>query len=279
MDEEFLYDKVRRALEHLPENFNVLEEQIDVQLQMEYFGFAGKLRKEEDMAAVATEAALLFDAETSGETKRRILVALASLPEVEAFRTIEKYYHHPDEGMKDWTTLAYQESRMLLQSSLLDEQQVFISTGLGGKGRKLRYFVVFLNREGNSFTAIQKKLLQDELRYALENNDGVLEEFNEMIDFTTALVILPIKAPLKEIFRGVIEECNQYGNFLEEDMVITNVKRLSPTEIVDILTRQKEEPNDGEDFPENDGDDDNDDDDGDDGDYSENGDRDDDDDA
>lgn len=285
MDEEFLYDKVRRALEHLPENFNVLEEQIDVQLQMEYFGFAGKFRKVEDMAAVAADAELLFDAEASVDSKRRILVALASLPEVEAFRTIEKYYHHPDEGMKDWTTLAYQESRMLLQSSLLDEQQVFISTGLGGKGRKLRYFVVFMNREGTSFTSMQKKLLHDELRYALENNDGVLEEFNEMIDFTTALVILPIKASLKEIFRGVIEECNQYGNFLEEDMVITNVKRLSTTEIVDILTRQKEGPNDGEDSPESEGDDgdddfsgNGDDDDGDD-DFSGNGDDDDDEDA
>ena len=86
---------------------------------------------------------------------------------------------------------------------------------------------------------MQRKLLHDELKYVLERNDGELEEFTEMMDFTTAVVILPIKAALKDVFRGVIDECNQYGDFLKEDMVITNVKRLNPVEIVDLLNQQK----------------------------------------
>lgn len=241
MDEEFLYNRIREALEHIPSNFNVLEEQIDVQLQMEYFKFARKFRKKKDMKLAAEMGDLLFEEEVPSEMKRKILVALASLPEVEAFRTIERYFKAPDEGMKDWATLAFQESRMLLQSSLLDEQQVFISTGLGGKGQKLRYFIVFLNREGSGLTPMQAKLLHDELQYVVDQNSGELEEFSEMMDYTTAQVILPLKAPLKEIFRGVITECNQYGNFLHEDMVITNVKRLSPSEIVEILNQQKKE--------------------------------------
>ncbi|NLX28143.1 MAG: hypothetical protein GXY59_04150 [Bacteroidales bacterium] len=250
MDEEFLYNKIREALKHIPGNFNVLEEQIDVQLQMEYFEFARKFRKEEDVKEVSTMGDRLFLEETPSALKREILVALASVPEVEAFRTIERYFKAPDEGMKDWATLAFQESRMLLQSSLLDEQQVFISTGMGGKGQKLRYFVVFLNREGTGLTPMQVKLLRDELRYVLEKNDGELEEFSEMMDFTTAVVILPIHAPLKEIFRGVIDECNQYGNFLHDDMVITNVKRLSIPEIIELLNQQKLAPDGEEDVEE-----------------------------
>jgi len=250
MDEEFLYNKIREALKHIPGNFNVLEEQIDVQLQMEYFEFARKFRKEEDVKEVSTMGDRLFMEETPSALKREILVALASVPEVEAFRTIERYFKAPDEGMKDWATLAFQESRMLLQSSLLDEQQVFISTGMGGKGQKLRYFVVFLNREGTGLTPMQVKLLRDELRYVLEKNDGELEEFSEMMDFTTAVVILPIHAPLKEIFRGVIDECNQYGNFLHDDMVITNVKRLSIPEIIELLNQQKLAPDGEEDVEE-----------------------------
>ncbi len=239
MDEEFLYKKIQAALENIPGNFNVLEEQIDVQLQMEYFEFAGKFRKEEDVDAMIEQKELLFDAAQPAALKKKILVSLATSVEVDSFRTIERYFKNPDEGLRDWTVLALQESRMLLQSSLLDEQQVFISTGLGGKGKKLRYFVVFMHNDGMELTPMQKKLLHDELQYMVDKNEGELEEFNEMLDYTTAVVILPLKAALKDIFRGVIDECNQYGNFLKEDMVITNVKRLKPVEIVDILNQQK----------------------------------------
>jgi hypothetical protein len=242
MNEEFLYRKIQEALKNIPENFNILEEQIDVQLQMTYFEFSRKLREEEDLSTLNGYKDSLFDLLVSEENKKKILVALASSAEVESFRTIERFLKKPDPGLKDWAILALQESRMLLQSSLLDEQQVFISTGLGGKGRSLRYFVVFLNKEGNGLTKMQQKLLRDELRYVIEKNDGELEDFDVMLDFTSATVILPLKAQLKDIFRGIIDECNQYGNFLDEDMVITNVKRLNTTEIVEILQQQRSKP-------------------------------------
>ena len=51
---------------------------------------------------------------------------------------------------------------------LLDEHQVFISTGLGGKGKKLRYYVVFLNKKTDEMlNATQQKLLKDELIFEL----------------------------------------------------------------------------------------------------------------
>lgn len=239
MDEEFLYKKIQEALESIPENFNILEEQIDVELQIEYFEFARKFREDDKVDYFLGLKDGLFDSLTDLETRKKILVALASSSEVESFRAIEQYLKDPDKELKDWAVLALQESRMLMHSALLDEQQVFISTGLGGKGHKLRYFLVFLNKSGGELTEMQKKLLHDELKYALEQNDGELEELSSMIDFTTATVIIPIKAPLKELFRGIIDECNQYGDFLQEDMVITNVKKLNPFEIVELLNQQR----------------------------------------
>jgi hypothetical protein len=239
MDDDQIYRRVREALDNIPDNFSVLEEQIDVRLQMEYFEFAKKIRESEDIGLLIENSDILFRRGIKNVEKKKVLSALASSGEVESFRKIERYLQKPDPGLKDWAVLALQEGRMLLHTALLDEQQVFISTGLGGKGRKLRYFVVFMNSLGNSLTPIQSKLLHGELKYTMEKNDGELEEYREMIDYTTALVILPLKAPLREIFRGIIEECNQYGNFLKEDMVITNVKRLNPPEIVEILNQQR----------------------------------------
>lgn len=239
MDEEFLYKKIQEALENLPENFNVLEEQIDVQLQMEYFKFTRKFRMGKESQRFLAQPSLLFDPEVSIQVKKKILASLAASVEVESFRTIEKYQADPDPALKEWATLALQESRMLLQSSLLDEQQIFISTGLGGKGQKLRYFVVFFHKEGKGLTAMQQKLLSDEIKYVIEKNEGEVEEFTENLDYSSAQVVLPIRAEIKDIFRGIIDECNQYGNFLKDDMVITNVKRLNPVEIVEILNQQK----------------------------------------
>jgi hypothetical protein len=239
MDDESLYKKIQEAMENIPDNFNILEEQIDVDLQIAYFDFAKEFREKEDFNLYLGLKDGLYDPLTDLETRKKILVSLASSSEVESFRAIEQYLKNPDKELKDWTILALQESRMLMHSVLLDEQQVFISTGLGGKGKKLRYFVVFLNKSGGELTEMQKKLLHDELKYALEQNEGELEELSSMIDFTTATVVIPIKAPLKDVFEGIIDECNQFGDFLQDDMVITNVKKLNPFEIVELLNNKR----------------------------------------
>ena len=38
----------------------------------------------------------------------------------------------------------------------------------------------------------------------------------------------------------MVTECNQYGDFLEDDMIITNVKVLSRGEIIQMLNQSKE---------------------------------------
>ncbi len=256
-EEAFLYHRIQEALENIPENFYILEEQIDVELQQEYFAFSSKLHGAKDFNNLIKNKERLFNPQERTGLKKKILAALGSSGEVEAFRTIERYLANPDQKLKDWAILALQEGRMMLQSALLDEQQVYISTGLGGKGKKLRYFVVFMNREGMLLSEMQAKLLRDELEYAMGKTDGELEEFTRMLDYTTAVVVLPLKAPLKTIFREIIDECNQYGEFLKEDMVITNVKRLNPLEIVELLKQQAEGEEDPEHFdPGTDGEDD-----------------------
>jgi hypothetical protein len=120
---------------------------------------------------------------------------------------------------------------------------VFISTGLGGKGKKLRYFVVFLSvNENEMLTETQQKLLKDELIFELNKQEGVFESMDFMEGFSSALVMLPITAEIRDTFQNVINECNQYGGFLREDMVITNVKILSRSEIIQLI-HQKENRN------------------------------------
>lgn len=237
MDEKGSYENLQQIFDNIPENFNILEEQIDIDEQLRYFEASGKLRKLESyIPEIPENFNDLYSPDISDEKKQEILVSLALVPDVKAFRIIENYLKKPDKHLRNWALLAYQESRMMLHSSLLDEQQVFISTGLGGKGKKLRYCVVFIyNPFDKMLKSMEQKLLKDELIFALKNEDGEFESIDFSQGFASALLLLPLKIELKEIFEKIIDECNQYGNFLSEDIILTNVKILTRNEIVDFL--------------------------------------------
>jgi hypothetical protein len=245
MEEDIFYDNIQKALENLPDNFSILEEQIDMEVQWQYFEFSGKMRTPELSEECFENREQLFDPATGDGRKKEILSGIAIIDDVAAYRTIEKFMKTAGGELKSWATLAFQESRMLLQSSLLDEQQVFISTGLGGKGHKLRYFTVFINQQQQELlTSTQRKLLKDELIFELDKCDGEVEVVDFMEGFSTAQVMLPLKTDIKQIFRNIIDECNQYGHFLNDDFMVTNVKVLTRGEIIQFLEKNRKQADD-----------------------------------
>lgn len=240
MDEENIYKRIQDAISSLPENFSILEEQVDVELQLEYFNYGRDLKSGFTSEMILQHQADLFDPDVPVEEKKSLLVLLASQEKVEAFRSIEKYALNPDAELRKWSILALQESRMVIQSSLLDEQQVYISTGLGGKGQKLRYFVVFIGRENVvEYQPVQRRLIQNELEFAVQKNDGHLEEISFKDNLAIAVLLLPVKTDIQSVFSSVINECNQYGDFVRHDIIITNVKRMSVAEIEEFINRDK----------------------------------------
>lgn len=240
MEEENIYKKIQEAISSLPENFSILEEQINVELQMEYFNYSRDLKTNFSSEYVLEHRMDLFNPELSVEEKKNLLVLLASQEKVEAFRAIETYAKNPDVELKEWSILALQESRMVIQSSLMDEQQVYISTGLGGKGLNLRYFVVFIGNENAfEYSQVQQSLIRDELEFALKKNHGELEEISFTENLAIVVLLLPVKSDIQNFFSGVINECNQYGDFVRPDIIITNVKRMSIDEVKNFINREK----------------------------------------
>ncbi len=240
MEDDNIYKKIQEAIASLPENFSILEEQIDVGLQMEYFNYSRDVKAKFPLENIMQHQGDLFDPAISIEDKKNLLVLLASQEKVEAFRAIEKYAKNPDAELRAWSTLALQESRMVIQSSLMDEQQVYISTGLGGKGQNLRYFVVFIANEAISeYSAIQQKLIRNELEYSLAKHDGVLEEIYFDKELAVSMLLLPVKSDIQEVFSSVINECNEYGDFVRQDIIITNVKRMNSDEIRKFIDKKE----------------------------------------
>jgi hypothetical protein len=240
MEEENIFDKIQEILGHMPSTFNILEEQIDIDLQMEYFEHSKKLPRNLNKEEIIRKREDVFVEGVPISNKKDLLVRLASIDHVEAFRTIEKYLKKPDPEIRDWALLALQESRMLLESKLLDQNQIFISTGLGGKGHKLRYFIVLLTRNGTQLSDLQEKVVRSEFTFFLEKVNSELEEIEFHPSFVKLLVVIPLQITIKDLFDRIIAECNEYGGFLQKHFILTNVKHLSNEEILEFLERKQD---------------------------------------
>jgi len=239
MEDDNIYKRLQEAISSLPENFSVLEEQVDVELQLEYFNYSRDLKHKLSDQIISEHQADLFDPTISVEEKKNLLVLLASQDKVESFRTIEKYTQNPDQELRAWSILALQESRMVIQSSLMDEQQVYISTGLGGKGQKLRYFIAFIGSEEIlEYSDVHRKVIRTELEMSMKKVDGNLEEVDFHENLAVAILLLPVRSDIQNIFSNLINECNLYGDFIRQDIIITNVKKMNFDEIKKFIIQK-----------------------------------------
>jgi len=237
-DSENLYDKIRELIGTAPGNLNIMEDHIDVDLQVEYFEYSKKVATQFDSDWAMDQIDLLMQPDYPKDGKKQLLARLATITDVKAFRAIESYVCEPDEGLRDWGRLALQESRMHLESHFLEESQVFISTGLGGKDNKLRYFVVLISRARKEFTDFQKKIMGEEFPYVMQKYEAEVEEYEVSGYLATFLLLLPIQYAVKEVFTEGISECNQYGDFLRETCIVTNVKKLTFEEVEDFIEQK-----------------------------------------
>ena len=198
-------------------NLSILEEEVDIKVQKEYFEMVNLLSKRTENYQKTSKQYLenindLYDDTIDPEIKKKMLVVLATLDDVSVYRAIENFSKQ-DTPLKKWAIIALQQSRMLLQSTLLDDPGVFISTGLGGQGLLLRYFCVFFYRVPGDLPSFQQNTLKNEAETAINNAQGCIESTEFKGNYAVMLLLLPLKTELQPLFAVIIDECNLYGNF------------------------------------------------------------------
>jgi hypothetical protein len=228
---ENIYDKIQEFLGNVKGQLSILEDQIDPDVQMEYYKYVKKISNESTPEDVVKIKDAIFSQDLPFEDHKNLLVRLASVDDIEAYRILEQYVKEPHPGLRDWATLALQENRMLIESKILDENQILISTGLGGKGLKLRYFTALISSDKSPFTSLQQKIIHEEVKFLLERSGGELEDISFDKEICSLISIIPLKIPVQTLFNKVIKECNVLGDFIQQDHVINNVKILTSKEI------------------------------------------------
>ena len=232
-----IYDKIQELLGDIPGNLSIVEQQIDADVQLEYFNYAKSLADDFDRDEVLKNKEIIFRHDLTLDDKKHMLVQLANIDSIEAYRTLERYINGSHDQLKDWAALALQECKLLLESKMLDESQVLISTGLGGKGLKLRYFTGLLNIHGRSYSSFEQKIISEEMQFLIRKSKGEMEYIRFNKELCTILSIIPLKVPVQALFDDLIAECNQYGDFLNPDYIITNVREFTHAQIRNMIRR------------------------------------------
>lgn len=237
-----ILDKLRTTINNQGlDSFHVLEELVPIEEQMEFFKYFDELSEKKVRFVPDSEIEMLFSPDVTVERKKESIALLASIPEVKAYRALETYQSSPLEPeLKNWSSLALLGSRIALDSDLSGKPQVYISSGLGGHDKKLRFFALFISPKGENFTDLQKQIIEREFKFQLNIADVDIESFDIEDNYFTILLLFPFETDVRAILQAVIEECNQYGNFLDNKFLFTNVKVFTEAEIQKEIEKKKE---------------------------------------
>ena len=223
------------------DSFHILEDLIPLEEQMEYFKYFDDLKDRDVHFVPDSEIEMLFSPDVTIERKKESIALLSSIPNVKAYRAIETYQANPMEPeLKNWSSIALLGSRISLYSDLSGKPQTYISSGLGGHDKKLRFFALFISPTRENFTDHQKELIEREFRFQLESADVDIETFEIEDNYFSILLLFPFKTDVRAILLSAILECNQYGNFLDKKFLFTNVKVFSQEEIQKMIDNNEE---------------------------------------
>jgi hypothetical protein len=232
----------RKNSKNVLDNFVLIDEPIDLSTQEEYFSLSETIDFDNvDYKEVLTGSDKLFSKDTPIESKKKILILLAHLGTPESCRILEKYLKSPETNLRDWALLSLKECRMFLESVLLEEEGGFISTGLGGKDNKLRYYFIVSSKDGLPFSENHKNILKRGFETISHKYKSQIEEINFEATYATIGMLIPMDIAVGEIIEEGISECNNIGEFLSLGYYVTNVGKPTYEEISEYLEEIKHE--------------------------------------
>jgi hypothetical protein len=223
------------------DEISIIELRVPVETQMEYFKFSNKIREDNlhiDPDTVDACIRRLNDADTPDENKKPLLSALALSRSVKAYRFLEEFRAAQVGGsLNDWAGMALMECRIALESELLDEKRIYISTGLGGRDNLLRYQVIMIAENETPFLPFQRDMIERDMPLGLSAAGCEVERITVSDIYFEMLMLAPVSANIREALSDAAAECNNYGNFISPKVTVTNIRELSDQEIRQMISR------------------------------------------
>lgn len=227
---------LQHSLKKVQGNLHVFKTSVSVDKQMEYFHFSGEIREDlSDEQIIENQIKILMSNEASTHEIKYALAFLAISGNVKAYRAVEAYNEtHSD----DWAAMSLMQARITMQTQFSDERQIFISSGLGGKDDLIRFYAFFKSKNGIIFSDYQRNLIEKEIPYFIQRHNGITEEIDIHDNYFNILFLINLRVDIKVMLEEAVAECNQFGNFINNGFIVTNVKVFSEEEIQHELSRR-----------------------------------------
>jgi hypothetical protein len=233
-----VFKEFQQSLKGLDGSFHVLETSVPVEKQMEYFRYSENVRAGKKKASVEKQIEVLNSTGSTYDEMKYAMTFLAISGDVKAYRALETYSKEPGENLSDWAALSLLQAKITLEYEFSNEKQVFISTGLGGKGTQLRFFAFFKSAGLKPFSKYQQDLIEKEFSFTIHQSQGTLEQINVKSNYFTLVFLIDMQANINVLLKKTVSECNEYGNFIDNYFIITNVKIYTEEEIQRELRRK-----------------------------------------
>ncbi len=121
---------------------------------------------------------------------------------------------------------------MFLQNSFLCEEGGLVSTGLGGKGNKLRYYFVLRTKKGLPFSETDRDMMHKVFKMITRRFESDIEELFLEKNYAMARILIPMDVAVGTVIDEGIIECNKKQEFLAPFYYVTNVKKPTNEEIM-----------------------------------------------
>ena len=227
-----IFEELQQSLAGLDGSLYVLDTTIPIDKQMRYFRYTEEIRKRDTEKTLEEHIEMLNSNEATLKEMKDAMAFLAISGDVKAYRALENYSKETsDEDLNEWITLSLIQAKITLETEFSEEKRIFISTGLGGSGSKLRFFSFFKSTDLKPFSGYQRDLIEKEFSYFIAQSQGKTEEIKIEDNYFTLLFLIEFHTDIKNVLQRAVNECNQCGNFIDENFIITNVKVFDEEDI------------------------------------------------
>lgn len=232
-------DDLQKILESIPDKFRIVEKEIKFEIQQEYLELSKQKNidnlQDINISDLKTE---LFDSKTELKKIKEIIVVLGNIGSIESLKILQEYYEKSIDDLKPLITLSIQENIMFLETEFDNEPIGMISSGLGGKNNKLRYYFVIISQTGDSFSDQQKRLIEIEYELICKQYNTEIEKVDFKCDYAEIIILMPLNIALETIVMEGMKKCNEYGNFIVEFYYATNVEIPEIEELQKIIKKE-----------------------------------------
>jgi hypothetical protein len=235
-----VFKKFQRSLKKSDVTFHILETSVPIEKQIGYFRYSESVRAHKTDDTVEKQIEILNSGGSTYEEMKYALTFLAISGDVKAYRALEAYSKDPKADLSDWAALSLLQAKVTLEYEFSNEKQVLISAGLGGKGTKLRFFAFFKSEKLIPFSKYQRNLIEKEFSFVIRKNRGVPVELIVGSNYFSLLFLSDLNADIMMLLKNTVWECNKYGNFINSDFVVTNVRVYSDEDIRKKLQNHEE---------------------------------------